>query len=327
MRAAVYRETGEARKVLKLEQRRLPDPGEAELRVRVHASGVNPSDTKRRMGIIPQSFEIVEVVPHTDAAGLVDAVGSGVDEKWIGSRVWVHSAQVISPAGAAAEYVVVDAKNIGILPDSVSFEEGATVGVPLLTAWYAIDLADDLDGKTVLVTGGAGAVGHFAIQLAKLKGARVLTTVSGPEKAQHAKSAGADEIINYREEDVAARVGELTGGRGVDHYVEVDFHGNAGALPDLISVDATVVVYGTNRPDATIPNVFAHAYKRTRLFFFVVYFLPDDVIERGKTELLALMNADKLVYPIAGTFPLEDIALAHEEVEAGAIGNVVVVNT
>jgi len=323
MRAAIYSKTGPAKDVLRIARRPIPDAGEGEVLVRVYASGVNPSDTKRRMGYIPQFFEIIEVVPHTDAAGVVEAVGATVDEALIGQRVWVHSAQVTAPNGTAADFVVVPLAKIAPLPDGVRFEEGATLGVPLLTAWRSVDLAGDIKGKTVLITGGAGAVGNYAIQLAKLKGAKVIATVSSSEKATVAKTAGADQIINYRSDDVAGRVSEITNGRGVDLYIEVNLSANVGNIPALIARGADVVIYGSDAPSVAL-EVFALGFKQARLHFVLVYFIPEDEIARAKTELTELMRAAKLTYPIAETFPLEEIVQAHDAVEKGALGNVVV---
>lgn len=326
MQAFVYSETGAARDVLHRIEKPLPSPGSGEVRVQVFASGINPSDTKRRSGNLPQPFAIEDVTPHSDAAGLIDAIGAGVEGYKVGDRVWLHTAQWKTPVGAAADYVVVPATNLAQLPANISFAEGATFGVPLLTAWRAIDLGGDLKGKTVLVTGGAGAVGNYAIQLAKAKGARVIATISSEHKAGLARSAGADETINYRTENVVERVSALTKGNGVDHYVEVNMDVNISVLADILAMDASVAVYGSDVPQVVIPNLFAFFGKRARFDFFIVYDLDHATIARAKAELAALLQDASVEPNIDQTFAFVDIAKAHDAVEAGANGNVILIH-
>lgn len=249
MKAFSYRQTGEASAVLQLVDLPIPSLRPGEVRIQVRASGINPSDTKRRSGECPQPFEIEEVIPHSDGAGIVDAVGDQVGAYKPGDRVWFHNAQWLTPTGAAADVVVLPETNLAALDDTLPFADGATFGVPALTAWRAIDLAGDLTGKTVLVTGGAGAVGNYAIQMAKAKSARVFATVSSDAKAALATTAGADATINYRQDDVPARIADLTGGKGVDHYVEVNFIRNAGDIADILAIDDRAVIYGSDTPE------------------------------------------------------------------------------
>jgi NADPH2:quinone reductase len=214
MRAATYTELGPAADVLTIGEVETPEPGPGEIRVKLHTSGVNPSDWKARLrgrgGVIP----FAKIIPQSDGAGVVDAVGEGVDGGRIGQRVWVMNGQWKRPFGTAAEYIVLAEKYVIALPDGVDFADGACFGIPFLTAQRAVTFDGDVTGQTLLIAGGAGAVGHHAIQIAKYKGARVLTTVSSAEKADYVLAAGADEAINYRSEDVPARVEELTDGRG-----------------------------------------------------------------------------------------------------------------
>ena len=324
MKAAIYTETGPA-DVLKIVDLPKPDPGEGELLVRIRASGVNPSDTKTRNGAFPFPDGWARIVPHNDGAGVVEAVGPGVPETRIGERIWLHTTQWGGSDGTAAEYAVARTDRAIRLPDSVSFEAGATFGVPLLTAWHAVTMNGPVEGKTVLVQGGAGAVGNYAIQIAKAKGARVIATVSSTAKADAARRAGADAVIDYRSEDLIERVAELTDSAGVDHLIEVNLSTNGSELANLMSPGGTVAIYGSEEivaKIAAIPSIV----KRITYGFFLVYELPQEVLERGANDLTKLLEADLIKPFIAETLPLDRIIEAHRAIDqADAIGNVVVV--
>ncbi len=220
MRAVWYDRQGAADDVLVCGELPTPEAGHGEVRVRLEASGVNPSDTYRRRG--PPAMEYPRVVTNSDGAGVVDQVGPGVPERCLGKRVWLYNGQRNGRwQGTAAEYIALSADLVTELPDHVSFAEGATLGVPGMTAHRCVFVAGPVQGKTLLVTGGAGAVGHYAVQLATWAGAKVIATVSSSEKAERARAGGAAEVINYRREDVAQCVLNITGGIGVDHIVEV----------------------------------------------------------------------------------------------------------
>ncbi|MBI2360745.1 MAG: NADPH:quinone reductase, partial [Deltaproteobacteria bacterium] len=205
MLAAWYEKVGPAREVLQAGEMPEPGVGPGEVRVRQYTSGVNPSDTKRRSGAT-EGMSFPRIIPHSDGAGIIDQAGAGVDERRVGERVWTYNARWQRPFGTAAQYVVVPSQQAVHLPDSVSFAEGACLGIPGMTAHRCVFVDGPVRGKTVLVTGGAGCVGHYAVQFAKWGGASVIATVSSEKKAAHARAAGADYTINYREEDVAGRV-------------------------------------------------------------------------------------------------------------------------
>jgi NADPH2:quinone reductase len=213
MKAAFYSRQGMAREVLQVGEQPVPQPGPNEVRVKLHASGVNPSDWKVRSGGFGRGLMASLIIPHSDGAGVIDAVGPGAPDR-IGERVWIWNGQWKRPHGTAAEYIVVPTEQAVELPDTVGYAEGACLGIPALTANHAVRLAGLRRGMQVLICGGAGSVGHYAIQMAKTRGARVITTVSNHDKAEHAKSAGADVVINYREEAVGSRVQQETGGSG-----------------------------------------------------------------------------------------------------------------
>jgi NADPH2:quinone reductase len=227
MQAAYYEATGAAGDVLQLGELPDPEPGPGELRVRLVCSGVNPSDVKTRAGLRSKVLPFPRVVPHSDGAGVVDRVGEGVSAARVGERVWVWNAAWGRPMGTAAQFVVLPERQAVTLPEDVDFDAGACFGIPALTALHAVLSHGGVQGKDVLVAGGAGAVGHYAAQFARRLGARrVFTTVSDAAKAQLALRAGVDAAIDRHSEDVAARIRELTADRGVDRVIEVDIAAN-----------------------------------------------------------------------------------------------------
>ena len=239
MRAVWYDRQGPAKEVIVQGELPTPEPGLGEVRVKLEASGVNPSDTYRRRGAVPAEYP--RVIPNSDGAGVVDKVGPDVSPRWVGQRVWLYNGQRNGRwMGTAAEYICLNADLVTPLPDHVSFAQGATLGIPCMTAHGCVFVAGSVQGRIVLVTGGAGAVGHYAVQLAAWAGAMVIATVSSDEKAQRAKAGGATHTINYRTEDVAARVRDITGGEGVDHVVDVDFGGNLTAVLASVRDSASI---------------------------------------------------------------------------------------
>jgi NADPH2:quinone reductase len=262
------------------------------------------------------------IIPHSDGAGDIDAVGSGVADR-VGERVWIWNGQWNRPYGTAAEYIVLPAAQAVYLPDHVDYAAGACLGIPALTAMQAVRLAQARSGSTLLIAGGAGAVAHYAIQLAKLRGARVITTISNEAKAAHARAAGADEVINYRVEDVGARVRKLTGDRGVDAVIEMDLNRNAEYYPAVLRPRATVAVYGMSANESTLPTLWMMRNNIT-LCLFLVYELSAADRAAGIAELTELLRQGRLIHTIAKRLPLDEIAEAHDMVERGdVIGNVV----
>ena len=323
MRAAWYSKNGEARDVLVIGELPTPTPASGEVRVNLATSGVNPSDVKSRSGR-PLGSE--RIVPHSDGAGIIDAVGDGVPPTRIGERVWVWNGQWQRPMGTAAEFIVVPERQAVILPDSMDFAAAACLGVPAMTAFQAVRLLGDIAGKTVLVIGASSAVGHYAAQLAVIRGAKVFGTVGSADKSKHALTAGVETTINYKAESVADRVKVLTAGRGVDAIVDMDFSttvqllGNGGLRPH-----GTLVSYGSNAyGDIAVPYR-ALLWNSVSLRFFLVYELtPQDrrAVVDGLSQLLA---ARSLLHTVGARFKLNDVAAAHEAVEqGGVIGNVVV---
>jgi NADPH2:quinone reductase len=320
MRAVYYEKNGAADEVLHVGEVDTPQPGPGEVRVRLKTSGVNPSDVKTRAGTA-RKIAFPRVIPHSDGAGEIDAVGAGVPKSRIGERVWTWNGQWKRPFGTAAECIVLPEVQAVKLPDAVSFEAGACLGIPALTAWHAIDIAGTKSGMTMLIAGGAGAVAHYATQFAKARGAFVLTTVSSPEKAKLALEAGADVAIDRKTEDVGARVMELTKG-GVDAVIELDLTANAALLPQTLRPRGTLVVYGTG-PQVQFPGSFCLVNNVT-VKFLLVYELTADERARALDAITRMLHANRLKHNVAQTFPLAEIVAAHQAVESGKVaGNVV----
>ena len=321
MKAVYYERQGSPAEVLQVGELPTPEPGAGEVRVRVHASGVNPSDTYGRSGRFG-GMSFARVIPHRDGAGVIDAVGEGVPRERVGERVWVFEATWNRPGGTAAEYTVVPARRAVRLPDSMSFPEGACVGVPILTAHRAVFVAGPVTGKTVLVTGGAGSVGRYAVQWARWGGAQtVLATVSSDQKASLARAAGADHAIDYKQEDVAERVKALIG--KVDHIAEVDFGGNLATTLAILAPNGSLAGYasrGNQEPGVPFRalmslNATVHA--------ILVYSMPEQAKQQAIDDLARA--AGSLRHNIAATYSLEQTAEAHAAVEAGSlVGHAVV---
>lgn len=322
MRAAFYTEQGPARAVLRIGEQPVPVPGPGEVRVRLRASGVNPSDWKVRRGGFGRGLMAPLIIPHSDGAGDIDLIGPGVADR-VGERVWIWNGQWKRPHGTAAEYIVVPQAQAVRLPADTGYAEAACLGIPALTALQAVRLSGIDAGSIVLIAGGAGSVAHYAIQLAKLRGATVITTVSNDTKAEHARRAGADHIVNYRTDDVGAQIKALTGDRGVDAVIELDLSSNAKLYPSILRPHATVVVYGMAANEATLPSLWLMQNSIT-LRLFLVYDMSDDDRSAVIDELTKLLEQGCLQHTIARRLPLEEIAEAHELVERGdLIGNVV----
>ncbi|MGH7715365.1 MAG: NADPH:quinone reductase [Vulcanimicrobiaceae bacterium] len=320
MFAAFYTKNGPARDVLQLGDVPTPEPAPGEVRVRLRTSGVNPSDWKARGGSRPMIAPLI--IPHSDGAGEIEKVGPGVERR-AGERVWIWNGQWKRAFGTAAEFIVLPSAQAPPLPDNANYDVGACLGIPAFTALQAVRLARVERGKTVLIAGGAGAVAHYAIQLAKLRGARVITTVSGEAKAAHARAAGADEIVNYRREDVGERVKALTGSKGVESVIEMDLNNDAKLYPAVLAAHATVAVYGMSGGESTIPSGWM-MQNSIDLQLFLIYEISESDRASGIAEINALLAGNRLKHTIARRMPLEEIAEAHDVVERGdVIGNVV----
>jgi NADPH2:quinone reductase len=324
MRAVWYDRQGPANEVLVTGVLPTPEPGVGQMRVRLEASGVNPSDTYRRRSAV--AAEYPRVIPNSDGAGMVDKVGDGVPERWVGKRVWLYNGQRNGRwMGTAAEYIALDADLVTELPDHVSFAEGATLGIPCMTAHGCVFSAGPVQGKRVLVTGGAGAVGHYAVQLAAWAGAEVIATVSSDDKARRALAGGATYVVNYRTEDVPARVAEITGGAGVDHVVDVDLGGNLAATLGSVRDNGSIAYYASNGALEPTVNLRALMGRNLTVRGFSLPTSPHATRKRAQMDIAAFVRTPGRSLSVAGAFPLYETAAAHVSVEAGGkVGTVVV---
>src|SRR5262245_47276257 len=296
MRAAYYERNGRASEVLQIGDVETPTPGPGEVRVRLKTSGINPSDVKGRAGLT-RKIAFPRVVPHSDGAGEIDMVGEGIAQSRIGERVWTFNAQWKRPSGTAAEFVVLPSSQAVALPTSASFDVGAGIGIPAMTAWYAVTLALPGDGGTIFVPAGAGAVGNYAIQFAKARHATVITTVSSEAKAAIARQAGADHIINYKTEDAATRLLEITGRKPVDAILEVDLGAGAKIWPAILRPHGTVIVYGTSAPEHTIPAAFCLT-SNIAVRFILVYEMTSADMLSAAAAITKMLTEGRLVHNV-----------------------------
>jgi NADPH2:quinone reductase len=323
MRAAWYSKNGDARAVLEVGELPTPAPAPGEVRVKLATSGVNQSDVKARSGR-PLSSE--RIVPHSDGAGIIDAVGEGVSPARIGERVWIWNAQWRRPMGTAAEYIALPEQQAVLLPNSLDFAAGACLGIPAMTAFQAVRLLGEVAGKTVLVIGASSSVGRYAAQLALIGGATVIGTVGSAAKAESARAAGVATTINYKTESVAQRIGALTAGHGVDAIVDMDFSTSAQLLGSGgLAPHGTLVCYGSN-DYGEIPVPFrALLWNSLSMRFFLVYDLAPGARRAVIEGLNHILARGQLAHTIGARFRLDEIAAAHEAVERGSsIGNVIV---
>lgn len=312
MKAAWYEKQGAARDVLTVGEMDDPQPAAGEVRIRVAASGINPGDVKKRQNAFGVGMPYPRVVPHSDGAGTVDVVGEGVSREWVGRRVWCYGAQSYRPFGTAAEYTVVPLEQAVPLPESVPVEQGACLGIPGITAHRAVHVAGPVAGRTVLVQGGAGAVGACAVQLAHRSGARVIATCRSEKHREIAARAGADEVL-LADERLVERIKGLAPD-GVDHIVEVAFDANVRADVEVLAQGGSIATYATSIPTPEIP-VWLLVFSNARLFFVG----SDDVPPEAKNEAAHALNqaleAGWQGLEITERFSLNDIAHAHELVE------------
>ena len=320
MKAAVYHRRGPAREVLEVVELPDPAPGPGEVRVRLRASGVNPTDWKTRSA--GPDLPLEGQIPDQDGAGEIDLVGPDVDARHVGQRVWVYNAAHGRFNGTAAQYTCVPAEQAVPLPDAVSFDQAAGLGIPFITAQHCVLADGPVTGRTVLVTGGAGAVGNAAIQLAKRGGATVVATVSSEEKAALASAAGADHVVDYRDPDYAALVRRIAPD-GVDRIVDVAIAANLPVDIDLLVGHGTIVSYAVDAPDPTIP-VRRLMTANAHLEFVLVYNLTPRQMRDAVDAVSAALAAGGLRPLPEHHFPLEQIADAHEAVERHVVGKVLV---
>jgi len=326
MRAAWFDSFGSAKDVLQVGELETPVAGPGEVLVRLATSGVNPSDVKKRAGSFPNLLDGGFVIPNSDGAGIIEAVGDGVDAGRVGERVWIYQAQYGRRFGTAAEYVAIDARRAPELPDAASFEVGACLGIPAMTAHRCVFADGDVAGQTVLVTGGAGRVGHYAVQWASQAGATVIATASNDADRETCLSAGAHYVVNHRSDDVVAEIMAVTDGEPVDRIVDVEFGGNLPTSVEVLRIGGTIATYAsTNVPEPTLP-FFQMMYKDITIRCVIVYAMPETAKEHAIADIDAALSANALQHRIAHTLPLDRIVESNELVEQGSIRGAVVLS-
>lgn len=324
MLAAWYETNGTARDVMRVGEMADPQPGAGEVRVRIETSGVNPSDVKTRAGL-RKPIGYPRVIPDSDASGVIDKVGAGVAPGRVGQRVWVFNAAWERPFGTSAQYTCVPDAFAPLLPPGLTAAQGACLGIPVMTAHRCLFADGPVKGLNVLVTGGAGVVGHYAIQLAKWAGAAcIVATVSGEEKAAHARAAGADLVVNYRTEDVAARIEAALGPRGIHRIVEVDFGANLETAMKVIAPDGAITGYASMGNQTPPIPFYPLATLNVLVRPVLVYTISPAARQQAIDDIAAWAATGTARFAIAARFPLEQIVGAHETVEAGLkLGHVV----
>ena len=321
MLAAQYRTSGDHAGELQIARLDKPEPGPGEVLVRVHVSGVNPTDWKSRKGGGRTTANFDAVVPNQDGAGVIEAVGEGVDGARVGERVWLWEAQWQRAQGSAAQWIALPSEQAVPLPDDLSFHFGAGLGIPAMTAHRCLTADGPVDGEAVLVTGGAGAVGHAAIELARHLGARVAATVSNDEKARLAEAAGAELVVNYRRDDVAEAVRDWAPD-GVARVVDVDLVANLDASVAVLAANGAISGYAISQDELSLPRQLMSLNAVLRCI--LVYTMPGEAKRRAVADISAALRAGALTPLPEHHFPLEEIAAAHDAVEQGAVGKVLV---
>ena len=321
MKAALYDRYGPAADVLRVTELDRPEPGPGEVRVKVALSGINPTDCKSRSGATPRPIDGFQI-PHHDGAGVIDAVGDGVDPGRIGQRVWLWLAAFGRRWGTAAEWTVVPERQAVPLPAGASDELGASLGVPAVTAHWCLFADGPVTGKTVLVAGGAGAVGHFAIQLAVRAGARVIATVSTEQKAELARQAGAHHVVRYRDPDAVEQIRAVTD--RVDRVVEVALGANLALDLALAGRGTVIVTYAAEPTDPVLP-VRACMTGNVLLRFVLLYGVPAATLAEAAADVSAALAEGALTELPAHSYPLSAIVEAHQAAEAGAVGKILVI--
>ena len=324
MKAVWYEHIGAADDVLMHGNIDDPEVSDGEVLVRLRTSGINPSDVKTRAGARGE-LQFPRIIPHSDGAGNIEAVGHGVDTNRIGERVWVWNGAFGRAFGTCAEYISLPANQAVKMPGNSTFEAGACMGIPASTAYHGVFSGGSVNNKTLLVTGGAGAVGHYAIQLAKWDGAKVIATVSGSEKGLAAKEAGADLVVNYKTDDVVQSVNDFTSGEGVDRIVEVEFGGNLSVSKQVIKTNGVIAAYGSvavGNPELPFYNLM---FKNAVLKMYLIYIVPGEARTNIINGLTKALSENALVHQIAKSFDLAETIEAHKTVEAGKlIGNTII---
>jgi NADPH:quinone reductase-like Zn-dependent oxidoreductase len=317
MKAAWYETFGLAKDVLMIGEQDTPEAGEGEVLVRLETSAVNPSDVKKRAGASAGLLDQGFVIPHSDGAGTIEAVGRGVSADRIGQRVWIYEAQHGRRFGSAAEYVALDSRRAVYLPDNTCYETGACIGIPVMTAHRCVFADGPVEGQALVVTGGAGRVGHYAVQWAAQAGARVIATASNAADKEACQLAGAFAVVNHRDEDWSAQVISANGGAPVDRVIDVEFGANLSAVLDIIRTSGMIVTYGSAvTPEPKLP-FYRMMYLDLLVRLVIVYEMPESAKRAAMDDIDRALREDSLEHRVAHVLPLDETVRAHELIEQG----------
>ena len=324
MKAAWFEKFGNAEDVLIYGEYETPSPQKDEVLVHLYASGINPSDTKKRGGSSPSLLSDGPVIPHSDGAGIIEAVGPGVPESRIGERVWLYNAQFGRQHGTAAEYIALKSSQAITLPQNASFEIGACMGIPAMTSHRCVTADGPVEGQTILVTGGAGRVGFYAIQWAKSLGATVIATASSEVSRNVCAEAGADLVTGHPGDDTTASIKDFTAGKGVDRIVEGEFGGNLNHVLNILKTNGTIATYSSMANATPEIPFYQMMFMDITVRYVLVYVMPDSAKIKAALDISDFLEKEKLQHQIAHTLPLANIVEGHQLIEKSGFSGCVV---
>jgi NADPH:quinone reductase-like Zn-dependent oxidoreductase len=326
MKAGWFEKFGAAEDVIKLGEQPKPTVGVGQVLVKLATSGVNPSDVKKRAGAFPHLLDNGLVIPHSDGAGIVEAVGKGVSDSRLGQRVWVYQAQYGRLLGTAAEYISLDANRAVALPDNTDFTVGACLGIPVMTAHRCVHADGDVRGKTLLVTGGAGRVGYYAIQWARMAGATVIATASNAVDKALCLELGASQVVNHRQLDWAQQVLQATEGKKVDRVIDVEFGANLPEVLKCIATNGVIATYSSTQVQQPSIPFLDMMYMDLTLRMIIVYAMPETAKAQAIKDITDALEAETLQHRIAHIVSLDSLSQGHELIEQGGFGGCVVIS-
>ncbi|GAC29638.1 NADPH:quinone reductase [Brumicola pallidula] len=326
MKAAWFEKFGTPADTIIIGEQPKPVAGDGEVLVKLKTTGINPSDVKKRIGAFPNLLDNGHVIPHSDGAGIIEAVGRGVPESRIGERVWVYQAQYARLLGTAAEYVAIDASRAATLPSNTSFEIGACLGIPAMTAHRVVSSDGSVKGQTVLVTGGAGRVGYYAIQWAKLAGAKVITTASNPIDEASCIAVGADLVVNHRDVNWGDKVQEVNDGEKVDRVIDVEFGFNLPEVLKCIRTGGVIATYGNTQIKEPKLPFLQMMFMDLTIRMTIVYAMPESAKQQAIDDIYKALSAGHLKHRVTHVLPFQQMAKSHELIEESGLRGSVVVN-
>ena len=327
MKAAWFEKFGSAEQVIQMGEQPKPVAALGQVLVKLATSGVNPSDVKKRAGASPSLLDDGLVIPHSDGAGVIESVGPGVPEDRVGQRVWVYQAQYGRRLGTAAEYVVLDSNRAIHLPDNTEFSVGACLGIPVMTAHRCVYSDGDISGQVVLVTGGAGRVGYYAIQWALIAGAEVIATASNDADRDTCLALGASAVVNHREPDWGKQVLIASQGKKVDRVIDVEFGANLPQILNCIATSGVVATYSSTQVKQPSLPFIDMMFMDLTLRMILVYAMPESAKVHAIEAITEALQTGKLQHRIAHKVTLDQITEGHKLVEQGGFGGCVIVST